>query len=110
MRPPPPPPPPPHLVLLRVEAGADLGEIVPVSRWRTCIGAMTTTAVSVGDAIPTPAAVNPLHIAAMELVEQKERELEASKATIEKLEKENEILKHQQKQQQPPLLHSIDNL
>ena len=36
-----------------------------------------------GDAIPT--ASNPMHAAALELVEQREKELEASKATIEEL-------------------------
>ena len=53
--------------------------------------------VIAGDVVPTTA--NPMHMAALEQkVAQKDRELEASKATIEELRKENEQLR----QQRPP--------
>ena len=55
-----------------------------------------------------PTAANPMHAAALELVEQREKELEASKATIEELkatidaqDKKIEQLGQQQQQQQP---------
>lgn len=49
-----------------------------------------------GDVVPATA--NPMHVAALEhRVSQKDKELEASKATIEELRRENEQLR-----QQPP--------
>jgi hypothetical protein len=76
----------------RNSAGPEMGEV-----YRSSPGYDGDIA---GDFVPTT--VNPLHTAAMEQLEQRERELEASKATIEVQRKEIEQLRQQQQQQQPP--------